>query len=383
MITSVEHSQVNGQRVLVRVDWNVAFSPDGQIADDFRIKTTLPTLRLLRKKKAEKIILATHLGNPVVRPGDQFHRILLGNERLSTRQLIPTVRQLLRMAAAPSDHETIVPGLPLPGYRLADNLILLENLRFHPGELADDHQFGEQLASLADVFVNEAFAEAHRAVASLTVPPRRLPGFAGLNLLAELEHLGMFADKPPKPSVMVLGGAKVHDKAMLIDTLLKKIDIFLLGGVMANTFLAAQGVDLKRSLIEPDRLDVIRGLLNRAPQKFILPIDFVWERDRALDIGSQTMALFRRYLAKAQLIFWNGPMGWTASGRERFMHGSKGVASAMAASSATTVVAGGDTLAIVDALHLAERMTFRSTGGGATLAYLAGDELPGLVALEQ
>ncbi|MEK7461057.1 MAG: phosphoglycerate kinase [Patescibacteria group bacterium] len=382
MIASVVDLMVARRRVLVRVDWNVACDEAGTITDDFRIRASLPTIRLLRKKKAQKIILAAHFGNPVVRIGEGLERTIAGNRRLTFAVVAKHAAQLLHLPDI-NPKLVILPGSPLPAYELAPDLILLENLRFDSGELANDPKFGRALAALADCFVNEAFAEVHRSVASLSYPPQTLPSAIGLELADELSHLSLFVDKPPKPTVMVLGGAKVYDKAMLIDTLLKKIDTFLLGGVMANTFLAAQGVDLRRSLIERDRLEVVRGLLNRAPGKFILPIDFVWDRDRALDIGSQTVALYRRYLAKAKLIFWNGPMGWTASGRDRYFHGSEAMAESMSTSDATTIVAGGDTLAVVDRLHLEKKFSFRSTGGGATLAYLAGDELPGLVALER
>ena len=377
-IRNLSHSY---QRILTRIDWNVACNEQGVITDDFRISASLPTIRALRKRKPRLLLLAGHFGNPVTRPGENVTRTIAGNSRLTFAAVAAHAHKLLGLAS-PLPKLVTVPECPLPGYQLAPDLILLENLRFHPGELANDPAFGRTLSALADCFVSEAFPEVHRAVASLVQPPRYLPSYLGLQCSNEIQHLSLVTESPLKPSVLVLGGAKVHDKAMLIDALLKKIDIFLLGGVMANTFLTAQSVDLRRSLVERDRLDIIKGLLNRAPQKFILPIDFVWERDRALDIGSQTIALYQRYLTKAKLIFWNGPMGWTAAGRERYFHGSKAMAEGMVASSATTIVAGGDTLAVIDRYRLAKKFTFRSTGGGATLAYLAGEELPGIKALE-
>jgi 3-phosphoglycerate kinase len=381
MILPITKATIRNQRFLVRVDWNVATESDGTISDDFRLLASFPTICHLLKRQAKQIILVSHFGNPVVRPGEDFQRTVAGNSRLTMKEVARHAQKLLRLEKS-TLKQVQLSGSPLPGYALDPRLILLENVRFHSGELSNDFNFGRALATLADSFVNEAFSESHRTVASLVQPAKLLPSYAGLQLIREIETLKQLTNEPPKPTVMVLGGAKVHDKVMLIDTLLKKVDTFLLGGVMANTFLAALGVDVRRSLVEHDRLPVVRNLLNRAPQKFILPIDFIWERDRALDIGSQTTVLFTRYLDKAKLIFWNGPMGWTSSGRERFAHGSETIAQKMAASAATTIVAGGDTLALIDDLKLAKDFTFRSTGGGATLTYLAGDEMPGLTALE-
>lgn len=371
---------ISGQRVLLRVDWNVPLNPKGEILDPFRIEACLPTLLELRALGAKQIILLTHMGNPVVRPRDKFERTLAGNQRLVLAPLAKYLHSYIKSSAELRYEE--IPGFSLPGYQIADDIILVENLRFHPGELTNDKDFAKQLATLGDVMVNEAFSESHRSAASMDQLSTLLPTFAGRRLLLELEYLDRFGHKDEKPLVFVLGGAKVHDKILLIDNLLKKVDAFLLGGVMANTFLAAQGIDMRRSLVETDRLEAAKELFNRAPQKFIMPLDFTWDRDRVLDIGPQTVALFEKYFAKAKLIFWNGPMGWTDSGRDRFMQGTRAVAEAVGASSATSIAAGGDTLAIIDNEKLADSFTFLSTGGGASLAYLSGADMPGLTHLQ-
>lgn len=372
----------NGRRVIVRVDWNVPLGPGGAIVDDARIRASLATLRYLRKQRSAEITLLMHLGNPVVRPGDRLNRTMAGNQNLRLEPVIRHAAKLLRLAAADLKIDSTTTA-PLPVYRLAPDLVALENLRFAAGELANDEGFGRQLAHLGELFVNEAFPEIHRSVASTVQIPRHLPSYAGLQLTQELEHLEGLVTKADKPLIFLLGGAKIHDKAPLIERLLKKVDLFILGGVMANTFLAAQGVDMAGSVVEHDRVSLAKDLLYRAPQKFLLPVDFDWERGRALDIGPQTSALFARQIAQAKLIFWNGPFGWTDSGRARFMRGTEAIAQAIVASRAKSVVAGGDTLGVIDQLKLADAFSFRSTGGGATLAYLGGAELPGLAALRQ
>lgn len=380
MITPVSEAQVAGKRVLVRVDYNEPVDGRGRIQDDFRMRMSLPTLELLRKQKPKEIILITHLGNPVVRPGETLQRTMAGNRLLRLEPIADHLASLLGIDESVSYEE--MSGSPLPVYRLAKDVIMLENIRFHQGEHAADEGFGKLLAALGDVYVNEAFSVAHRADTSLVVLPKLMPSYGGLRLLEEVENLRQLTDQPPKPTLLVLGGAKVLDKITMIDALLKKVHGVLLGGVMANTFLAAQGADLKKSVVETERLALAKDLLSRAPHKFILPLDFVWERDKALDIGPQTAALFARHIAKAQLVFWNGPMGWTAGGKERFYRGSKAVAAALAATEAKTVIAGGDTLEVVNQYDLADKMTFCSTGGGAALAYVGEQGLPGLTALE-
>ncbi len=372
----LKSAPIEGASVMIRVDWNVPVDHVGNVIDDFRIRASLPTLQFVIKKQPARIILLTHFGHPVVRAGEGLARTIAGNRTLRLEKLAAYVQRLAQLDDQPLTLEEWSAS-PLPVYHLGANLFLMENLRFAPGELAGDDHFAQQLAGLGSVFIHEAFPEVHRSVASLTQLPRLLDRYAGLRLRAEIDHLDGLLQKPEKPFVVVLGGAKVFDKVVMIDALLKKVDAFLLGGVMANTFLAAQRVDLKKSVVEEDRQDVVKGLLNRAPQKFILPVDFVWERDRALDIGPQTIQLFIRQLAKANTIFWNGPLGWTDAGRERFLHGSEAIARALGASAAKTIVAGGDTLAVVDRYHLGRQMTFQSTGGGATLAFLAGEILSG------
>lgn len=371
--------RIAGQRALIRVDWNVPIGPHGEVLDSFRIEASWPTIEAVRRAGAKQIVVLTHLGSPVVRPREEITRTIAGNTRLTLR---PLVRYLLATKQLKGSDDLLeFPGSPLPVYRLASDMLLLENLRFHPGELANDERFARQLADCGDSLINEAFSESHRSVASLVALSRLLPTQAGLRLKQELKYLSQFRDKTSRPLVMVLGGAKVHDKIGLIEAMLKKTDTFLLGGVMANTFLAAQGIDMRRSLVETERLDIAKELFNRAPQKFILPLDFTWDRDRALDIGPQTAALFGKYLTKAKLIFWNGPLGETASGRERFRRGSVAVARAIGKSDATSIAAGGDTLALIDAERLTKDFSFLSTGGGAALAYLSGAEMPGLAAL--
>lgn len=371
---------IRGKRVFVRVDWNVPMNLENEIIDDFRIRRSLPTIRALRDAEPAHIVIASHLGKPVIRHGERFDRVVEGNQRLILEPVVARAAELLKLKR---DHFPLVqiPNRPLPVYDLGSGLTVLENLRFAAGELDRDDEFARALIQESDVFVNEAFSECHRDVASLSLSPRFLPNAAGLELVDEVTRLTELIERAKPPVVMILGGAKVKEKALVIDRLLKSVDLFLLGGVMANTFLLAKGTDMKQSVVEPQRVDLAKDFLNRNPEKFVLPLDLVWERERILDIGDQTQAAFRRHLAKAGTIFWNGPLGWTESGRERFMHGSVAIAKALASSNATTIVAGGDTLALIDQLGLAKKMTFLSTGGGATLTYLAGGPMPGLLAL--
>ncbi|MBI4175423.1 phosphoglycerate kinase [Candidatus Berkelbacteria bacterium] len=377
VLPSVKDAEITKRRILVRLDWNVPLDSRGTVVDDFKIRASVPTLQWLRRQAPDHLFLLSHLGNPVVRSGESFTRTQAGNRTLTFAAVARYVRELLKLSAGEGSDQ-LTDHRPVPGYQLAPDLTLLENLRFHPGELANDRQFASQLASLGTLLVHEAFPEIHREVASLVALPQRLPTVAGLRLIEEINHLDQVIDKRIKPTIMILGGAKVADKILVIDALLKHVDHFLLGGVMANTFLAATGVDLKASVIDEERCVIAKQLFNRAPQKFLLPIDFVWDRDKALDIGPQTQALFARYIAKAALAFWNGPLGWTASGKERFFHGSEAIARALAAMNGTSIAAGGDTLAVIDRYQLTNDLSLLSTGGGAALAYLAGEELPGL-----
>jgi len=378
------------RRVFCRVDFNVPLA-DGRVTDDARIRASLSTIRLLAAAKA-KIVLASHLGRPK-------------GKKKPEASLAPVARHLAASIGEPVAFAEDCVGAPaqLAVARLRPGgVALLENLRFHPEEEANDPAFAAELATLADLYVNDAFGSAHRAHASTAgVPALLKPAAAGLLMEDELTQLGRLLDRPERPFLTVLGGAKVSDKIELIDNLLPHVDGFLIGGAMAYTFLKAEGVPVGRSLVEADRIALarsIRAKVEGAGKALHLPVDHVvaiggddarvrttrdvaiGDDEAGMDIGPETAARFARAIGRARTILWNGPVGRFEV--DAFASGSRRVAEALAASGATTVVGGGDTGAAVHAFGLTDRMTHVSTGGGASLEFLSGLPLPGLLALD-
>jgi phosphoglycerate kinase len=380
---------VRGQRVFVRADLNVP-TKDGRVGDDTRIRATVPTLRRLVDAGA-RVVVASHLGRPKGKVDPKY-------------SLAPVAARLAELLGRPVAfaEDCVGPAGEAQARGLRDGeVLLLENLRFHAEEEKNDAAFAAQLAKLADVYVNDAFGTAHRAHAStagmVSLVARRA---AGDLLRAELDHLGIVLD-PARPLLCVLGGAKVSDKLAVLEALATRADALAIGGAMAYTFLRAKGEATGTSLVEEDRVEDARRVLaaaERAGRRLLLPTDHVVAQKLeagaptrvvkqipdgflGVDIGPETTAAYAAEAAKARTIFWNGPMGVFEI--DAFAKGTEGVARAIAASSAKTVVGGGDSLAAVNKLGLGPRITHLSTGGGASLEYVQGLVLPGVAALER
>lgn len=386
---TVRDIDVRAKRVLVRADLNVPIE-DGHVADDTRIEASLPTIRYLLERGAA-VIVCSHLGRPKGKPDPAFTLQPVA-VRLAER-LGKDVR-FVEDCAGPAAEA--VAGSLEPG-----EVALLENLRFHPGEEANDEAFAQQLAALADVYVNDAFGAAHRAHASTVGVAKFLPAVAGFLLEKEVRYLGALIRNPPKPFAVVIGGAKVSTKIAAIKNLLPALDLLLLGGGMANTFLKATGFNTGASLVEDDHVETARQILEQATRldrTVILPADVVAAERFAedarhvtvpvdavpagymiLDIGPRTLEMFVDALRSAKAVIWNGPMG--VFEMEPFAAGSFGLAKALAGLDAVTVVGGGETAAVVSRAGVADRVTHVSTGGGASLEMLEGRELPGVNAL--
>jgi phosphoglycerate kinase len=389
---TVRDADVAGKRVFVRVDFNVPLA-DGKVTDDSRIRASIPTIALLLQQGA-RVILASHLGRPDGKVQDSLRLRPVG-ERLTQllRRNVPVTGDALGVGT-----EDAIKRLR-PG-----ELLLLENLRFHAEEEANDPGFAAALASYADLYVNDAFGTAHRAHASTVGVPKLLPAYAGLLMEREIEMLSKLMQSPDRPFAAILGGAKVSDKLKVIDNLLTKVDILVLGGGMANTFLLAQGKAIGKSLAEPDRVEDARRILAAAEAngvKVVLPIDVIVAKEvtrgteyktlqaekipaswHIVDLGKASQALILEALADVQTVFWNGPLGVFEI--PSFAHGTNAVARMLAEradAGATIVVGGGDSVAAVTQQGLAERMTHISTGGGASLEFLEGRELPGITVL--
>lgn len=388
---TVRDLDVAGKKVLVRVDFNVPLNDKGEITDDTRITASLPTIQYLLEQKAAVIIMA-HLGRPKgqVKPELSLAPVakhlgkLLGKKILFAPDCVGEAAQ----AAA----SKLKPG----------HILLLENLRFHKEEEKNDMDFAEKLASLADLYVNDGFGVSHRAHASVEGVTHFLPAAAGFLLEKEIQYVGQAVTNPLHPFVAIIGGAKVSDKIGVISNLLDKVDTLLIGGGMANTFLAAQGYKMGKSLVEEDKLDLAKELLAKAKKNkvnMLLPTDLVMaaafapdaehvtekvknlnQAYMALDIGAETSKAYAEALADAKMIVWNGPMG--VFEMDAFCKGTEAVAKAVAKSRATSIVGGGDSVAAIEKLGLAKRITHISTGGGASLEYLEGKVLPGVAALD-
>jgi phosphoglycerate kinase len=389
---TIRDFDASGKRVFVRVDFNVPLE-DGKITDDQRIRAAIPTIRALIGQGA-RVILASHLG----RPDGKVH------DSLRLRPVAQRLTELLRQNV-PVTGDALGVGTEDAVKRLRPGeILLLENLRFHAEEEKNDPKFAAALASYADVYVNDAFGTAHRAHASTVGIAKLLPAYAGLLMERELEVLSRLMEHPEHPFAAVLGGAKVSDKIKVIDHLLSKIDILVLGGGMANTFLLAQGRSVGKSLAEPDRAEDARRILASAEAKgvqVVLPVDVIVAKEvtrgteyktlpaekipaswHIVDVGKKTLDLMTEALEPARTVFWNGPLGVFEI--PVFGAGTRAVARLLAAKAeagATVVVGGGDSVAAVQQQDLASKMTHISTGGGASLEFLEGRELPGVAVL--
>lgn len=377
----LKDADLKNKRVLLRTDFNVPLSPNGEILDDSRIKAAIPTIKYILGQNPQELIILSHIGRPVIRPNENIETIINGNKLLRMESVIKRLISLLEIKTKEIEVEESS-NLRLSIYHLAEKIKVIENLRFDIREEKADESFARQLADQGEVFVNDAFSMCHRRHASIVILPKLLPSYAGLQLEKEIQNLSPLLLKPPKPFVLILGGAKVKDKILTLNNFFKKIDYCLLGGVMANTFLKARNFDIKKSVVEKERLSLASELFEKAPQKFILPNDFSWEREKIVDIGPATIRQFETFIAKAKTIFWNGPIGLTSGGLDRYFAGSNAVARAIAANkNALSIVSGGDTAEIIDRLKLRNEISFLSTGGGATLEFLTFGNLPGLEAL--
>jgi phosphoglycerate kinase len=388
MIRKIKELDLKNKRVFVRVDFNVPIDV-GQIMETHRIESTLPTLHYILEK-AKKVIVASHLGRPKGKKSKDW-------------SLAPVRDHLEKSLARPvtlapdcigSEVEALVQDPKHP-------VILLENLRFHKEEEVNDLAFSQALASLADVYVNDAFGAAHRAHASTAGMVRFFrEKAAGLLLQKELEYLGRILSNPEHPFVALLGGAKVSDKIGVIKNLLPKVEVLLIGGGMAYTFLKAKGVTIGKSLVEEDRVPLARELLTQTRKigkSLLLPVDHVTAQEiqgnpttcdidippdqMGLDIGPKTITLFSQEIRKAKMVLWNGPVGLFET--KPFDHGTRSMARVLAECEATSIVAGGETVAAVRQAGVEDKVTHLSTGGGATLEFLEGKELPGIQALEE
>ena len=394
-IKDVPDAQLNNKRVLVRVDYNVPLE-NGHVTDDKRIRETVPTIQYLIDRNA-RVILASHLGRPKGK----------WNDALSLK---PAADHLATLINAPVSFVGDVVG---PKARDAvealkpGSVLVLENTRFLPGEETNDPKLSEDFAAMADVYVDDAFGSAHRAHASTAgvaevMKKEGKPAVAGFLMEKELRFLGSALANPQKPFVAILGGAKISGKIDVIENLLPKVDYLLIGGAMANTFFRAMGLETGGSLVEEDRVDLAKEIMQRAANKLVLPVDCVIateakpgvatanvDRDKVtkdgkiFDIGIKSVQQFREVIAEARTILWNGPVGMFEI--PEFGKGTDGVAHAVAdatSNGATTIVGGGDTAAAVEASNVADRITHVSTGGGASLEFLEGKTLPGVAILD-
>jgi phosphoglycerate kinase len=383
---TVKDIDLKGKRVLMRVDFNVPIA-DGKVTDDKRIKASLPTIQYVLDQGAS-LILMSHLGRPKGGPDPEF------SLRAASEVLSSLLGKPVKMApdCVGPEVEQMAKALK-PG-----EVLMLENTRFHAGEEKNDLELAKQMASLGDVYVNDAFGSAHRAHSSTEGVAHFLPAVSGFLMEQELEYLGRAVSNPEHPYVAILGGAKISDKILVVETLLSKCDKLIIGGGMANTFLAAKGYAMQDSLVEAGSIDTAKSILSKAGNKLLLPVDAViadkFEAEanskvvdvdkvpagwRIMDIGPKSIEAFKAALNGAKLIVWNGPMG--VFEMPKFAEGTFAIAKMLATSGAITVIGGGDSASAVKKAGVAKQMTHVSTGGGASLEFLEGKELPGVAAL--
>lgn len=383
---TVRDIDLKGKRVLMRVDFNVPMQ-DGKVTDDKRIRASLPTIQYILDQGAS-LILMSHLGRPKGGPDPEF------SLRAAAEVLAGHLGRPVQMAP-----DCIGPEVEKMAQALQPGeVLMLENTRFHAGEEKNDLELAKQMAALGDVYVNDAFGSAHRAHASTEGVARFLPAVAGFLMEQELEYLGRATANPDHPYIAILGGAKISDKILVVENLLARCDKLIIGGGMANTFLTAKGLNMQDSLVESEAIETARGILARHADKIVLPVDAVvadkFEAEaqsqiadvdkipagwRMLDVGPETLTLYKETLTGAKLIVWNGPVGVFEF--PKFAEGTFALAKMLAESGATTVIGGGDSASAVKKAGVAGQMTHVSTGGGASLEFLEGKELPGVAAL--
>jgi phosphoglycerate kinase len=383
---TVKDIDLKGKRVLMRVDFNVPMA-DGKVTDDKRIKAALPTIQYVLEQGAS-LMLMSHLGRPKGGPDPEF------SLKAASETLAGLLGRPVKMApdCVGPEVEALAKALK-PG-----DVLMLENTRFHKGEEKNDLDLAKQMASLGEVYVNDAFGSAHRAHSSTEGIARFLPAVSGFLMEQELEYLGRAVSNPEHPYVAILGGAKISDKIQIIESILRNCDTLITGGGMANTFLAASGINMQDSLVEVSSLDLARGILATADKKLLLPLDAViadkfqneasiqvvdvdkiptgW---RMMDIGPKTLERYKLVLAEAKLVVWNGPVG--VFEMPNFANGTFTLAKLIADSKATSVVGGGDSSSAVKKAGVSKQITHVSTGGGASLEFLEGKDLPGVSAL--
>ena len=383
---SVRKLDVSGKKVLVRVDFNVPVR-NGEVTDDTRIRRALPTIRHLVKGGARPALIS-HLGRPKGEPDPQYTMDPVAGR---LEELLGAPVEKLDTAVGPEVEEAL-------NESNGEGVVLLENSRFYPGETKNDPEFSEQLAAPFDLYVDDAFGAAHRAHATTVGVAELLPAAAGLLMEEEIDNLNKVLRDPERPFVAILGGAKVSDKVAVIESLLEVADTLLIGGAMCFTFFKAQGYEIGESMLEDDYLEEAERLKAEAGERLVLPVDVVVAEEieenvdatimrieaitpdiMGVDIGPETVEKFRSYIMEARTIFWNGPMGVFEI--DTFAKGTEGVARAVAESAAISIVGGGDSVAAVRKLGLEDEMGFISTGGGASLEYVEGKELPGVAVL--
>jgi phosphoglycerate kinase len=394
-LKTIDALDLAGKRVFIRVDFNVPLDDAGRVTDDARIRAALPTIQYAIKARA-RIILASHLGRPKGKPEDRT--------KLTLEPAAERLSELLGQDVILAD-DCVGDGVRKLAKELKEGqVLLLENLRFHPEEEKNEEGFCRELAALCDVWINDAFGTAHRAHASTAGMAQFVKEkAAGFLIVKEVEYLGKALGNPKRPFVALIGGAKVSDKIKVLENLMAKADAVLIGGAMAYTFLKAQEIAVGKSLVEADKLDLARQILERAKAKgvdLLLPVDHVCGAEpketakrevvdgkaipdglMGLDIGPKTLDRYRQRVLDAGTVFWNGPMGLFE--QKPWAEGTFGIAKAMAQSKAITVVGGGDSAAAVEEAGLVDKMKHVSTGGGASLEFIEGRELPGVKACEE